>query len=96
MLDQNILNEIDQLKNDFIAEEAQDDAKLKAYKDEVQKDGIRKMAQLFEVSPALQDMDIALTIDSSDLVNEPYLLRLHSAFSSQGKRITIICNGITI
>jgi hypothetical protein len=92
-MSQTLLNEVDQLKSDLIAEETNEQSKITALDLEIQKDFIRKAAQFFEVCSPVDDLNLFLTIQSSEIINEPYLLRLHNAFSSQGKVVTIHCLG---
>jgi hypothetical protein len=91
MPNQNLLNSIDQLKQAVINDSIQTDSVIMGYKTEIQKDFIRKAAMFYEICAPNVDENLYLTIPSSEITNEPYLLRLHAAFSAKAKVITIHC-----
>jgi hypothetical protein len=96
-MNQTLINELDALRADLVADETADDLKVEGYKKEIVSDYIRKSATLFESFPPTSD--ITINIDCNHLLvlaEVSYLQRLHAAYSNNAKTITIICNDSTV
>lgn len=107
MANQEVINKLNELEAEIIADEAADDAALAIANvglvllEQLKKDAalnwFRASVVFFELDAPKQDISININAPSAELVNDPYLTRLHNAFSAQAKIVTITCtDGVNV